>query len=371
MPTQLSDIFVEDATTFTFDSSHETWIVSKGVEVGSGERYAFYSAYSNSALVNSGTIYSETLYAVRLDEAKSKITNKKSGTIFGEQGAITLGQATAKSKAVVVNKGEIIGLGDGSIGINSNNISGLEVENYKNIKAKQFAIYVRSDVDGIEKTAKIKNEGKLISDDVGIRSSTVSAKIKNAEGALIKGKGEGAILSTTGDLTVINKGKVKGDIESNSDEGVDKVVNKGKIKGDVYLGAGDDLYKNKGGTAGLIHGERGNDTLVAGDSTDQFVFDTKLDAATNVDTVVGFETGVDKILLDAAIFKALTATGALAQSNFVDGGTALDDDDFIVYDADTGAIFYDKSGVGGSDPIQFAKVEPGLDLSHSDFIVIA
>lgn len=373
MPTQLSDIYVEDGTTFTYEIEGETWIVDKGVKVGSGDGHAFYSAYVDSTLINSGLVYSDTNHAVRMVEGGTKIVNEKSGEIEGELSGIMLGQAEGKTLAKIVNKGKITATGEGSAGVHIYNFENVKIKNEKKIKSENIGVHIRSDVDDLVKGAKVTNEKKIIGGDIGVRisyTSDVKTKIKNDDGGLIKGA-EYAIISANGALKVVNKGKIKGDIQSNDDSAADKVVNKGKIKGDVILGEGDDVYKNKGGTAELVYGRQGNDLLIAGESVDQFVFDRVLDAATNVDTIEGFETGVDKLLLDMSIFKSLTDVGALAQGNFVEGDAAVDSDDFIIYDPDTGAIYYDKSGAGGSDPVQFARVEPGLDMSHSDFVVIA
>ncbi|MEQ1956488.1 hypothetical protein [Mesorhizobium sp. CN2-181] len=94
----------------------------------------------------------------------------------------------------------------------------------------------------------------------------------------------------------------------------------------IKSGIGDDILRGRGG----------NDDLVGGAGADKYVFDSALNASTNVDRVY-FENGIDKICLDNAIFTTLTATGPLASSAFriITTGN-VDSNDRILYDADLG-----------------------------------
>ncbi|MEV5407125.1 hypothetical protein AB0L20_31920, partial [Streptomyces albidoflavus] len=62
---------------------------------------------------------------------------------------------------------------------------------------------------------------------------------------------------------------------------------------------------------------------------------------------------------------ARTCSGA-----FHTGPSAHDGSDRIIYNDQTGALYYDADGTGGSAAIQFAKLKPGLALTHKDFFVI-
>ncbi|MBI2314418.1 MAG: hypothetical protein HYU77_18170 [Betaproteobacteria bacterium] len=144
--------------------------------------------------------------------------------------------------------------------------------------------------------------------------------------------------------------------------------NQGGVGDDMlYGGAGNDaLYGDDDGDTLL--GALGNDTLTGGLGADQFVFNSALDAAANVDTLLDFEAGVDQFLLDPAVFAALSA-GALAAGSFHGGTTAADTNDFILYDAGTGDIFYDADGSGtGAAPVLFAQVTSSLALTAADFL---
>ena len=63
----------------------------------------------------------------------------------------------------------------------------------------------------------------------------------------------------------------------------------------------------------LLAGREGNDTLTGGAGADTFLFNTKLNGATNLDHVTDF-TSADTICLENAVFAALATSGSLASS---------------------------------------------------------
>ena len=158
--------------------------------------------------------------------------------------------------------------------------------------------------------------------------------------------------------------------KQSTDSHADKVINKGNIKGDVVLGPGNDVFKMKGdkAKAGMIDMGAGNDLVVLGKKADKLLFDSALNAATNVDTVKKFQSGKDKFYLDDDIFTAI-APGTLSSAAFHKGTSATDADDRIIYDKKTGALYYDPDGVGGIAQTQFAKLDPGTKLKASDFMI--
>jgi Ca2+-binding RTX toxin-like protein len=129
------------------------------------------------------------------------------------------------------------------------------------------------------------------------------------------------------------------------------------------------------GNAGsnIIDGKGGSDTLSGLAGKDFFVFSSALGAG-NIDTITDFNVADDTIRLENAIFTALTATGALAAAAFQANitGLAADATDRIVYDTDTGKLFYDADGdkAGGVDGVHFATLAAGLALTSGDFAVI-
>jgi Ca2+-binding RTX toxin-like protein len=133
--------------------------------------------------------------------------------------------------------------------------------------------------------------------------------------------------------------------------------------------SGNSIHGNSGHN--IINGGDGNDTLTGFDGQDSFLFNTPLNATTNVDVIDDFNSifGDDTILLDDAIFGAI-GLGTLAGSQFVIGAAALDANHRIIYNDATGALLYDSDGTGGTAAIQFAQVDSGLPLTNFDFSVV-
>lgn len=132
-----------------------------------------------------------------------------------------------------------------------------------------------------------------------------------------------------------------------------------------------------------IWGAEGNDTIsggtgadvLRGDLTaldagaDVFVFDAAL--GSGIDRITDFSAAEDTIRLENAVFTGL-ATGTLAAGAFVASytGTAADASDRIIYDINTGALYYDADGTGARAQVQFATLASGLTLTNADFVVI-
>jgi len=131
---------------------------------------------------------------------------------------------------------------------------------------------------------------------------------------------------------------------------------------------GDDVLRGGDG-ADQLHGGLGNDNIDGGLGSDKIYFDTALNAATNVDRLVGYSIPDDSIVLDNAVFTGLAA-GALAAGAFRTGSAAADADDRIIYNAATGALLFDSDGVGGAAAVQFATLGAGLAMTAGEFTVI-
>ena len=123
------------------------------------------------------------------------------------------------------------------------------------------------------------------------------------------------------------------------------------------------------GQQNTLRGGLGNDALDGGLGNDILVFDTAL-GSTNVDTIVDFAVGGDKIHLENSIFTALGAPGALSLDMFAIGPAATESNDRIIYNDQSGALFYDADGLGGLSQIQFAALAPHLSLGQNDFVIM-
>ena len=120
----------------------------------------------------------------------------------------------------------------------------------------------------------------------------------------------------------------------------------------------------------ILNGADGRDDLTGLGGQDSFLFDTPLDAASNVDRITDFNVADDTILLDDAVFSSSLGLGNISAGEFVIGTAAQDANDRIIYDSNTGALLYDSDGDGGTAAIQFATVSTGLALTNLDFLVV-
>ncbi|MFI0843904.1 M10 family metallopeptidase C-terminal domain-containing protein [Mesorhizobium sp. IMUNJ 23232] len=155
-------------------------------------------------------------------------------------------------------------------------------------------------------------------------------------------------------------------------------INSGDAAGDTYnsienlsgSGFDDTLTGNSG--ANVITGGAGNDILTGGAGGDIFVFSAALDAVANVDTIVDFSATAETIDLDSAFFSALSAIGTLAASAFKDIANSVKDaSDRIIYNSDTGNLYYDADGSGDAfGNVKFASFANLTDLTAADFVVI-
>ncbi|WP_112661857.1 calcium-binding protein [Microvirga flavescens] len=139
---------------------------------------------------------------------------------------------------------------------------------------------------------------------------------------------------------------------------------------DVILGeAGKDrLYGDAGND--ILSGGAGNDTLTGGRGKDLFLFSGARASKTNVDKITDFSVRDDAMLLDRAFFTKLGKKGVLPEEAFYTGTAAHDASDRVIYNPDTGALYYDRDGTGGAAAVLFARIKPGLALTHKDFFTV-
>ena len=145
---------------------------------------------------------------------------------------------------------------------------------------------------------------------------------------------------------------------------------------DKLLGlAGNDAIDGGGGND-KIYGGEDVDTLTGGNGGDKlwgeaglnsFVLNVKLGQP--FDRFKGFVPVDDTVLLDDAVFKALTP-GALPATTFVVGKKATDDLQHVIYNSASGRLDYDKDGKGGHDPVHIAILPEQLALTAADFVVV-
>ena len=364
MPTWNSYVYNTATVGLTYTGPGITWTIGLDGFVGSHDSIGVYGSYGGSKLINKGQIFSDHSTGAELLGNDNSIVNRETGSIFAYDGIYIVG-----INPTITNHGSIKCFD--LYGIDLYNTSNGAVYNDGEIYGHENGVILYSDLG--RTPATIDNAGLIRSEMNGILVDTNSADpatIINEPGGTIKG-GVWSILASEGMLSLENHGTIKGSIDCTSAASPDKIVNDGAIKGEVQLGPGDDVFRNNGGTAGRVFGGDGNDKLFTGPGADKFVFDTTLNAATNVDRVHHFDPGTDRMFLDQTVFTNLTGPGTLVSGEFHKGHHAADGDDYIIYNPDTGSLYYDPDGNGSAHKVQFAQLDTGLHLHADSFTVIA
>jgi Ca2+-binding RTX toxin-like protein len=143
---------------------------------------------------------------------------------------------------------------------------------------------------------------------------------------------------------------------------------------DVLIGSsGRDTLQGGDGNDRL-YGKGGKDLLVGGAGIDSFVFDTKPNKKTNLDTISDFTLKQDRIWLDNKVFTKLgkgteSKPGKLSKSSFA-LDKAKDNNDTIIYNKKKGILAYDSDRSGSKAAVEFAQVKKGLPLSYKDFFIV-
>jgi len=147
----------------------------------------------------------------------------------------------------------------------------------------------------------------------------------------------------------------------------------------VLAGSGNDYVFGQQGNDN-IYGGAGNDVLNGAGGDDVFWFDTALNAATNNDVIQDFSNGGgngnDTIRLDDAIFVGLVnAGGVLSSAQLSTTGVATASTAQVIYNASTGALYFDQDGTGSAyTAVQFAVLgdtthPTAASITTADFII--
>lgn len=123
----------------------------------------------------------------------------------------------------------------------------------------------------------------------------------------------------------------------------------------------------------LSGGKGGSDVLTGGEGSDTFVIDSKL-SKTVFDTITDFVSGEDLIQLSHKIFKALDDNSLADDFISYDNASApaANDGHHLLYNSDTGALYYDADGSGAKGAVQIALLgeDSHPTLSSSDFSLV-
>ncbi len=171
------------------------------------------------------------------------------------------------------------------------------------------------------------------------------------------------LIGLTGNDTLVGGG---GNDRLNGGFGKDLL--EGGSGNDTLIGSvGNDILSGGSGKD-ILNGGTYKDTLVGGEGKDSFIFNGELKAS-GVDTITDFNPIDDTIKLGHAFFTQFTV-GVLNANTFVIASSAVDSDDYLIYDKATGALSYDADGNGTGAAIQIATLGVNLALTNADFVII-
>ena len=148
---------------------------------------------------------------------------------------------------------------------------------------------------------------------------------------------------------------------------------KGAAGNDVLDGGVNSDSLDGGNGLDRLTGGQGIDTLTGGDDADTFVLSN---LASSADTITDFETGVDSLEIDAALFGGgLVADADLGAAAFEvnTNGLATTSAVRFIFNSDTGELFFDVNGSGGGaiGSRLVATLEGNLaGFSASDFVIV-
>ena len=122
----------------------------------------------------------------------------------------------------------------------------------------------------------------------------------------------------------------------------------------------------------ILDGREGNDRLEGAAGNDRYTF-TVSPGGANADTVVGFASGADKIVLDGGAHQSLGANGnfAAGDARFAAGAgfnSGQDSSDRVIYNTATGQLWYDHDGSGSGAAQLIATLQGAPALTATDIV---
>jgi Ca2+-binding RTX toxin-like protein len=137
----------------------------------------------------------------------------------------------------------------------------------------------------------------------------------------------------------------------------------------LYGNIGDDTLSGGSGNDRL-DGQSGADIIHSGSGQDAFVYNALPNSATDVDTIRDFSVAEDTLWLNNRTFTGLGGNGHLKSSAFWTGTEAHDATDRVIYDRNSGVLYYDQDGTGATEQVVVAKLSTGLRMTDLDILVI-
>ena len=144
----------------------------------------------------------------------------------------------------------------------------------------------------------------------------------------------------------------------------------GEAGNDRLSGNSGNDYLRGGAGNDRVYGGSGADSLYGDAGQDVFVFNTTANGTTNVDSIRDFSARDDAVWLDNSVFTAVGSNGALKSGAFWRGSEAHDTSDRVIYDRNTGNLYYDPDGTGAAEQVAFAKLTTKPTFTYADILVV-
>jgi Ca2+-binding RTX toxin-like protein len=254
MPIQKTD----RDTQWTVTANDQTWTLATNATISvENQNGIFENGFSGSEIRVLGDItVSGEFAAVHLTSANSSVWIGEDSRIKAKEMAAAIHHEGVGGE--IVNNGRVSGNTYGIFGDNWADVT-------NNGKIVSDGIGIAFETVG----AQIVNKGSINASNLGIDVELGGAEIINGKDATIDGS-HGIVTSGAGQGLIVNKGVISGDYNAVQDgDGALTLINRGDLKGFVSLGGGDDtLDTRKGRIEGALTGGDGNDKFLV--SRDHF-----------------------------------------------------------------------------------------------------
>jgi Ca2+-binding RTX toxin-like protein len=134
--------------------------------------------------------------------------------------------------------------------------------------------------------------------------------------------------------------------------------------------AGNDRLTGGAGNDRLFGGA-GIDTMTGGAGADDFVFNATPNRTSNVERIIDFKSGEDRLFLENSVIKHIGLNDTPLKDDFFHLGTTSEDlFTRIIYDRASGSLYYDSDGTGTAAQIKIAVLTSKPLLASSDIFVM-
>ena len=203
----------------------------------------------------------------------------------------------------------------------------------------------------------------LIGDTIIERAGEGIDTVKSSVGYALGANVENLVLVDNPDIPLT-------DVISGFGNNLNNTITGNRHDNDLHGRAGNDALSGGLGED-TLYGGAGKDTLKGGTGQDVFVFDTK-PSSTNRDRITDYNVKDDTVWLDNAIFTKVGSNGSLKSGAFWTNNTgkAHDRDDRIIYDKDSGVLYYDADGTGSGKAVAFTTISKNLLMTSKDIFIV-